>query len=143
MIRAVLDTNVLVSGFVRRHASAPSSQILNAWREATFELVTCDEIIEEVERTLRKPYFAARLSEQQITRATFLLRRHSFVTALTSDVRGVATHPEDDAVLDAAVSAGASILVTGDGGLQSLGSFRDVEIQSPRDFLQTLGEATR
>jgi uncharacterized protein len=50
----------------------------------------------------------------------------------------VATHPEDDLVLAAAVSAEAGYLVTGDRQLQQLGRFRGVDIVSPRAFLAIL-----
>ena len=142
MIRAVLDTNVLVSGFVRRHPEAPSVQLVDAWRAGTFQLVVCEEILDEVAHTLNKPYFKARLTEAQIERTLFLLRRHAFLTRLTEKVEGIATHPEDDRILDAAVSGGADTLVTGDGDLVALGAFRGVAIRSPRNFLEILREAT-
>jgi predicted nucleic acid-binding protein len=53
-------------------------------------------------------------------------------------VTGVATHPEDDLVLAAAVSAGADYLVTGDRKLQALDTFEGVRILSPRQFLDMI-----
>jgi predicted nucleic acid-binding protein len=63
--------------------------------------------------------------------------RFSF-TAITSPVSGVATHPEDDLILAAAVSAQADYLVTGDARLQALGSYQGVKIVTPREFVQIL-----
>ena len=119
MIRAVLDTNVLVSGLVRRRPDAPSVQLLDAWRAGVFQLVVSEEILEEVARTLRKPYFKARLTEGQVERAILLLRRYAFLTTLSANVEGVAIHPEDDLILDAAVSARAAQLVKEAGRLQA------------------------
>ena len=68
MIRAVVDTNVLASGFVRRHPQAPSVQILDAWRAGRFTLIYSADILIELRRTLASTYFARRLSPQQITR---------------------------------------------------------------------------
>ena len=57
----------------------------------------------------------------------------------------MATHPQDDLVLAAAVSAGADYLVTGDRKLLSLGRYLGVTIVSPRTFLTLLeqGETDR
>lgn len=138
MIRAVLDTNVLVSGLLRRHPAAPSVQLLDAWRGGDFELVLSSEILAEVERTLGKPYFRARLSDDQIERALTLLRRRSHLVPVSVDVQSVATHPEDDLILATAISGPADYLVTGDRDILDLGNFRGIEIKSPRDFLNVL-----
>ncbi len=55
MISAVLDTNTLASGTVT--ALTPPGQILNAWHAGLFELVTSEDILGELVRTLQKPYF--------------------------------------------------------------------------------------
>lgn len=53
-------------------------------------------------------------------------------------VSGLASHPADDLVLDTAVSAGATYVVTGDGPLLRLGVVQGVTIVSPRHFLEIL-----
>jgi predicted nucleic acid-binding protein len=60
---------------------------------------------------------------------------------ITVEVRGVATHPEDDLILATAISARADYLVTGDRQLQALGSYQGVQIVSPRQFLTILQAA--
>ena len=50
----------------------------------------------------------------------------------------LATHPEDDLVLAAAVSARSDYLVTGDKKLQDLRSYQGVTIVTPREFLTIL-----
>jgi uncharacterized protein len=63
------------------------------------------------------------------------------VTSLTAEVSGVATHPEDDLILAAAVAGGVSYLVTGDRKLQAVGTFQRISILSPRAFLARLARA--
>ena len=58
------------------------------------------------------------------------------MVVITVEVSGVATHPEDDLVLAAAVSAGADYLVTGDKQLLKLGRYQGATILSPRDFAE-------
>jgi putative PIN family toxin of toxin-antitoxin system len=140
VIRALLDSNVVVSGLVRRHPAAPSVQILDAWRAGDFQLILSEAIMEEVARTLAKSYFRARLSEPQVERALLLLRRRSLITPITVEVTKAASHAEDDLVLAAAVSAHADYLVTGDAALLELASFHGIAIKSPREFVDVLGE---
>jgi uncharacterized protein len=139
MIRAVLDTNVLVSGIVgfALLASTPG-RLLRAWRAGEYELIVSQHIFLEVARTLQKPYFRQRLSVEQIARATQLLARRATLTPLTVQVSGVAAHPEDDLVLSTALSANADYLVTGDGALQRLGLYQSLTILSPAAFLAVL-----
>ena len=139
MIKAVLDTNVLASGFVAQSGSTTTALLLDAWRVRQYLLVVSEPILTELARTLQKPYFAARLSQAQVVADLQLLRTDGLLTALTIQVQGVATHAADDLVLATAVSAQADYLVTGDHPLQQLGSHQGVTILSPIAFLQLLG----
>jgi uncharacterized protein len=139
VIRAVLDANTIASGLARfRHATTPPAAILHAWLEERFEFWISDALIDEVMRTLSKPWFTERV-DPDVRRAAFeALAASAHRAAITVAVSGVATHPEDDLVLAAAVSAEAGYLVTGDRQLQQLGRFRGVDIVSPRAFLAIL-----
>jgi putative PIN family toxin of toxin-antitoxin system len=135
VIRAVLDANTIVSGLARfRHGTSPPVVILRAWLDERFELWISDELIDEVTRTLAKRWFLQRVEPGVRQAVIAALANAAHRVSLTVAVTGVATHPEDDLVLAAAVSAGADYLVTGDRGLQQLVRFRGVEIVSPRAF---------
>lgn len=139
MTTVLLDTNVLVSGIAGFESQAsPPGRILRAWRAGAFHLVISEPLLIELIRTLDNPYFRARLTVQQIERALALLRRRASVVAITAEVAGVATHPEDDLVLATAVSGPADYLVTGDRKLQELGHYQGVTILSPRAFVELL-----
>ena len=138
MIRAVLDANVLASGLLQHRPEASPAQILDAWRRGDFELVLSPVIIAEVERTLSKPYFTARLSEEQIAGALRLLRRRSRVIRAIRSLQGVVRDADDDLILATALSATADCLVSGDGDLLDLGKYATVEIVTPRDLLRVL-----
>lgn len=136
MITAVLDTNVLASGFVS-HTGAPG-QLLLSWTYGMFELVISESILTELERTFQNPYFRGRLASTQVVANLALLRREAIIIPITTQVQGVATHPEDDLVLATAESAHADYLVTGDKKLQRLASYYQIIIFSPREFLDLL-----
>lgn len=138
-MRVVLDTNVLVSGFSSPHGTP--GQLLSLWLVGAYDLVLSQPILTETERTLREPYFAARLTAAQQAANLALLRREAEIIEISAKVWGIAPSPADDLILATAVSAAAAYLVTGDRGLAAVGSYRDVEILSPRDFLAVLSPA--
>jgi uncharacterized protein len=139
MITAVVDTNVLASGFAgfSKQSSAPG-WILRTWRQGYFELVSSRHILTELERAFQAPYFRQRLAAEQVAGALLLLRREAIFTETNTQIHGVATHPEDDLILAAAVSAKAEYLITGDKKLQELRTCEGVTMVSPREFLDIL-----
>ncbi len=141
MIRAVLDTNVLVSGALT--ALTPPGQLLDAWRDGRFELVISEHLLNELLRTLQKPYFERRLSAGQIQAFVAAVREQATPTSIAVRVHGVASHPEDDLTLATAVSGHADYLVTGDVALirKVEARFRGVKLVSARDFLEVLQKA--
>ena len=139
MIKAVLDTNVLASGVLGFAAAEQApSRLLRLWQEQRFELVVSESILAELASIMAKPYFRQRMTEAQNWSTQRLLQDRATIAPLTASVSGVATHPEDDLVLVAAISAQADYLVTGDKRLQLLDAFRGVRILSPRAFLDLL-----
>lgn len=138
MIHAVLDANVLASGFPAS-TNAPAL-IINRWRAGQFQVAVSQHILDEVERTWRKPYWQARFSPSQVERALELLRRDADVVSPAVAVSRGASHPEDDQVIATAVSANVDYLVTGDRMLQRLGAYKGISILSPQQFLVVLDQ---
>jgi uncharacterized protein len=135
----MLDTNVLASGIVAfANPERAPARLLHLWRDGRYELVSSTEIAIELGHTLESPYFRRRLTPGPIAEALLLVATEARSTSITVDVAGIATHPEDDRILAAPVSSGASCLVTGDIKLLQLGAFSGVRILSARDFLAVL-----
>jgi uncharacterized protein len=135
-MKVVLDTNILASGAIS--ATGTLSTILDAWRSGQFQVIVSVPILEELERTLQKPYFHHYLTAKQSSRFQKLLQKRATVSPITVSVHGIATHPEDDVILATAVSAKADYLVTGDTKLQHVRTYKGVTILSPKQFLATL-----
>lgn len=139
MIRAVLDTNVLASGFLgAEHSRNAPGEIIRRWRRLRFHLVTSHHLISEFRNTYESPYFRQRMSRSQVDRAIELLEQKAEFASITINVGGVASHPEDDLVLAAAASARVDYLVTGDRMLLKLRTFEGVIILGPRDVHKVL-----
>jgi uncharacterized protein len=141
VIRAVIDANAIVSGTVRfREGTRPPALILQAWTLGRFALVMSDPLLQEVIRTLSKPYFRANVEPGVHTALLAALQRDAIQIAITTPVTGVATHPEDDVILGTALSGAVEYLVTGDKQLQRAGQYQGIAIVSPSDFLDVLNQ---
>ena len=139
MIRVVLDTNVLASGALV--SDSPVTRVIDAWLcDARFVVLVSEEMLDELDRAFRKPYFTRRLGPALREAYLALIRSAAFVIDVHTRVRGVATHPEDDAILATAVDGEANYLVTGDRALLALGSYRDVRIIRARELVELIAD---
>ena len=136
-LRAVLDTNVFVSGLIS--PMGKPAAILKALRSRRFTLVSSPPINEEIIEVFDRPRICDRYGlGDRIFDVSFILWE---VAELVIDLPGVrvCSDPEDDKFLAAAVGGRAHYLVTGDvGDLLHLGEYKGVAIVSPRDFVSRL-----
>ena len=67
MIKAIVDTNVLISGIISTKSSP--AKIIDLWHERKFILVTSKKILQEVERVLNYPKITKKyhLNKEKIT----------------------------------------------------------------------------
>jgi putative PIN family toxin of toxin-antitoxin system len=135
VIHAVLDTNVLVSAFLIR--LGPPRQILNAWQEGKFELVTSLPILQEVDEVLHRERIQRKYSlrEDDIWAYLLLLTVQGIVVPPVPNVDVVSRDPADNKILSAALVGQAQFIVSGDNDLLALGAFGDTKIVTPREFL--------
>lgn len=138
MTRVVLDTNILASGAVASPGGTLAT-IIDAWQDHQFEVIVSQAILAELERTLTIPYFASRLSAQDTEAYLNLVRSSAVVQPVITSVAGTATHPEDDAILAAALDGAVDYIVTGDKQLKAISSFQSIAILSPAEFVGMLG----
>ena len=141
-MRVVLDANTLASGAVAPEGGTLAT-LIDSWQLGWFSVVLSSPILAELERALTDTYFTQRLSVADIAAYLALVRQTATITPISVEVQGVATHPEDDLVLAAALSAKADYLVSGDKKLQKLGSYQGVAIVSPRGFVDALGKESQ
>jgi putative PIN family toxin of toxin-antitoxin system len=130
-LRALFDTNVLVSAFVTEGLCA---RLLIRANRREFDLFMSPAIRKEFEKALE---IKIGISPEEIRAALLLLEE----TAKTEDparrnirVSGVCRDEADHAVLEAALACRAEFIVTGDRDLLDLGEFRRIRIVTPREF---------
>lgn len=139
MIRAVLDTNVLLSALL---FGGRLEGLRNAWRAGRLRLVLSRETVNELLRVMAYPKF--RLTPAEIT-FLFEIELLPFaevveVPASTGKTRW-SRDPEDDKFIRCARAGKCARLVSGDDDLLSLKRVGKVAILSPAEFLVVLGEA--
>lgn len=132
-MKAVLDTNVVVSGIF--FGGVPGA-VLEAWTDGAFELVVSSDIFDEYRRTCER----LGSSHPGLTYRRILIRLIGDATlAPDVDSDGAITRdPEDDKFMLCAHESGADV-VSGDRDLLDVSGWGGVQVYTPRAFLQKLG----
>lgn len=131
----VFDTNVLFSaiGWNGRPAAC-----LERARLGVVEGVTSQVLLDELAEKLHDKLA---FSEEHVTETLADLLGYLRVVEITEPLAVIVDDPDDDRVLECAVAAGASHIVTGDQRhLLPLGSFQGITIVSPAGFLTIVPE---
>jgi putative PIN family toxin of toxin-antitoxin system len=137
-IKAVLDTNVLVSSLVSQHG--PPRHALDAWLEGHYTLVISLYLVEELIHVLSCPRIARQvhLEEDELAAILAALLSQAEVTPGRLRLPGVTRDPKDDAVVACAVEGEADYIVSGDQDLLVLGRYETVQVVTPRQFANIL-----
>ena len=137
MIRVVVDTNVYVSGLIKRNG--PPGRVLAAQRGGQFDLVTSPALLAELEMVLRRPHILKLIHASVAEVLDFVDQLRVASIVVTPDIAvTVARDPDDDRVLEAAQAGQADFIVSGDRHLLDLREFVGVPILTPTGFLTLL-----
>jgi len=136
-MRAVLDTNVIVSAVLVRRGN--ERRILDAWRRGAFDLLISPALLEELGRVLSYPRIrdARWMTDAEVLDLLETLAGESIVVEGSLDVRA-SRDASDDKFLTAAEEGNAEYLVTGDRDLLTIESYRSVKIVRPSVFIARL-----
>ena len=131
-LRAVLDTNVLVSAVLLPH-SAPRRVFGHVILMA--RLLLSEAVTAELSDVLNRPKFDRYVSAGD--RLEFLAKTiHDAETVAVNISITDCRDPQDNKFLELAVSGSATHLVTGDADFLALNPFRGIAIVSPNDFVR-------
>jgi putative PIN family toxin of toxin-antitoxin system len=127
--RVTLDSNVYLSGFV---FGGKPKRVLELAIDGEIEVAVSDPIIQEVRRHLLGKFG---WSEPRAAEAVGSIAEFAKHVTPTETIDTVPTDPDDNRVLECAVSAGSQTIMTGDDDLLRLVAFRGIEIVRVADFL--------
>ena len=132
MIKAVLDTNVVVSGIFFRGVPG---DILDAWADGHFELVLSPSIFDEYLRTCER--LGARYAALQYRSVLAALAGHGTLVPDAPILKSITADPDDDKFMACAQRSGADV-VSGDTHLLEASGWQGVEVLTPRRFVERL-----
>jgi putative PIN family toxin of toxin-antitoxin system len=137
-LKAVFDTNVLVSTLIGSPNSTPKRALSLFLRESGVPLLS-EETFQELCEILDLDKIKRFVSNPDISS---LLQELSYVAQWveTSESISVCRDSKDNKFLEVAVNGGADYLVTGDKDLLVLNPFRGIPIVTPTVFLQILSQ---
>ena len=133
-MKVVIDTNVFVSGIFWK---GPPHRIMKAWQQDKFKLVISPSIFQEYRRILND--LSQKYPNPTIEPILDLVGLHAEMVNPVRFVKPVCTDPNDDQFLEAAITAKARYIVSGDKALLAVGSLKGSAVIRPAEFLKLIG----
>lgn len=138
-MRVVADANVFVSAALGQSPQSPSVRIINAALDGRIELVMSPALLEEIADVLSRPRIRKRLSADDAQLFLADIASQVVMLADPADPPSVCRDPDDDYLVALTLTAGAEVLVSGDGDLLAVERDRaGVEVLTPRHLIDRL-----
>ncbi len=139
MIRAVIDTNILVSALIKPEGTV--GPVLHRLRDGDYEIVLSEQLLTELVDVLNRPRIKEKygLDTEDIETVLALLLLRGRIVSPVERV-DVCRDPKDNMFLEAALTAEADVIVSGDEDLLVLDSFRSIPVIGPAAFLQMIDQ---
>jgi uncharacterized protein len=137
VIRAVIDTSVLVSAFIGNQEASPG-RVVDAWQDGRLSMIVSPQLLNELKDVLERPKFtrwsSAGRGAAYVAGFGARSEHHSDPAAQGSHLRD----PKDEYLVALALAAGADALVSLDRDILDA-SVEGLLIVSPTAFLDHLG----
>lgn len=134
MVRAVIDTNVIVSGLIK---PGVPRKIWLAFKSGGCRFILSPSIFAEIAAVLQRPKFQGLICEEARKELLLYLELNADFVEPENPVIAC-RDPEDNHILACAEASKAGYIVTGDKDLLILKSFHGIPIITPRTFLAKL-----
>ncbi len=132
VVKVVFDTNIFVSGHFWK---GPPYRCLLAAEARLATLVVSEPILSELREKLIDKFG---IPEAEVAAIVNRLGAYVETVPVLGRTGWVAQDADDDKFIDAALSGGATIIVSGDRHLLALGTVEEIEILTARQFLDRL-----
>ena len=137
-MRAVIDTNVLISGFISRE-SYPA-KLVDGWVEKRFEPVVSEEIIREYREVFARDRFSALGSVEERLKllGTLLSFEHVVLVNPQERICMVKDDPRNDIFLECAAAGECEFIISGDQHLLKLKQYKNIKVITAKEFIELL-----
>ncbi len=131
MLRAVFDTNIFISSIFWKKGNP--NKIVALALDKKIQVFTSLPLLQELAHVLRRDFNEP---EPIIQRQLALILSYAVVVVPRVRIEVVKEDPEDNKVLECALSVKTDYVVSGDKHLLNLKGFKGVKIVSAKDFLE-------
>ena len=128
-MKIVLDTNVYIPAAILGRVC---EEIIRLCRISKIETFISEDIINEIKNKLIKKFF---WKANQVEILIFNLLEFAIIVSISEKIEFIKNDPEDNKILECAVSSNSNLIVSGDKHLINLKSYRDIKILKPSEFL--------
>lgn len=137
-IKAVLDTNIFVSGIISSKGSP--RKVLELARKEVFKVVTSASINHEIIEVLHRAYIYTKysLNEDIIDDIATFLYEGTLLVEDTFKISIIEKDPSDNKFINCAVEGEADYIVSGDSHLLSLKNYKSIKILDANSFFKIL-----
>jgi putative PIN family toxin of toxin-antitoxin system len=132
MLRVVIDTNIFISSFF---GGAPR-EIIDLWKTGKITICLTQAIVEEYIKVLNRLGLKDKPEIKNLTKL-FAEGFNSIFTTKTPSLDIIEDDPDDNKFLECAVALESRIIISGDKHLKDIKKYIDIEIMSPREFLNS------
>lgn len=133
-LRAVFDTNVLISGTI---SSGRARMLIEAAVDGRVRLVISRGLVKEFSGVIAREKFG--LSREEQARLVGFVVNLGEMVSTRSRFKAVKEDPDDNMVLRAAYDGRVDCIVSGDKHILALGSFRGIAIRTVVEMLEEMG----
>jgi uncharacterized protein len=131
VLKATADTNILVSALVYKRGKP--DQFLRMALTGQISLTVSGAILDEMADVLARKFHA---STDEIAAATEIVKAAARTVTPAVQLNVVKDDPDDNKIVECAVTAGSDYIVTGDKDLLRLGQYDAIRILNVADFLE-------
>jgi putative PIN family toxin of toxin-antitoxin system len=136
-MKIVVDANMFISAFI--WGGIPEAVVYRV-TDKSDALFLSDSIVDEIERTFRKPKL--RQSESRIVAFVAYIKKIGKIVTISPKHRitGVCRDLSDEKYIECALAAGADYIISGDRDLLDLKEYGGVKIVTARDYMDIVGD---
>jgi putative PIN family toxin of toxin-antitoxin system len=142
-LRAVFDTNVMLSGLFSR--GTLTAKLQDLWFAQAFLLISSPAILRELAQVLASPHLQQRFPNPQarLRRFVQMVFRKAIVTHDLYPIDRLTVDPTDNKFLAAALEGQADYIVSRDPHLLNLKHFHTIQIVQPPAFLLAVRQSLK
>ena len=130
--KVVFDTNIYLSTII--FGGKPKKVLQLALQEKII-LITSPQILLEVALKLKEKFL---WKDEQVVLAIKAINKIAFVIRPKKRIKVIQQDPTDDKIIEAAITAKANYIITGDKHLLDIKQYQKIKILKPSEFLNVL-----